>query len=260
MSTSVAVPAALVAVAGAEAATAVQRAGRDNPLLGLDAGPDTGADAGLPANRLQAAVVGASAARTAAAALVDAVGAWLDTAERRVAASMVVLGYSARLVGPSVAVLLREAILLDLRPAQVRYSYTSERGFRLAVPQPAGWHGTPAALQVRWCHDVIDEHLGAVVAAVRSVVPVATGLLWGNVASGIAGALRTLAASGAVPLTRCHDAGLSMLDCGPLCNAGRLWVDGGQLCFMRRSCCLFYRLDGGGMCGDCPLPAGTGAA
>jgi ferric iron reductase protein FhuF len=246
----------LVAVAGAEAATAVRRAGRDNPLLGLDTGADTG---GIPADRLQPTSVGASGARAAAAELVDAVGGWLGSAERRVAASMVVLGYSARLVGPSVAVLLREAILLDLRPAQVRYSYASERGFRLAVSQPAGWRGTPAALQVRWCHDVVDEHLGAVVAAVRSVVPVAAGLLWGNVASGLAGALRTLAASGAVPVARCHNAGLSMLDYGPLRDAGRLWVDGGQLCFLRRSCCLFYRLDGGGTCGDCPLPAGTRA-
>lgn len=259
MSTSVAVPAVLLAVAGGEAAAAVHRAGRDNPLLGFDTDLDTGPNAGIPAGRLQPAVVGASAARTAAATLVDAVGAWLGTAERRVAASMVVLGYSARLVGPSVAVLLREAILLDLRPAQVRYSYAPERGFRLAVPRPAGRRGPPAALRQRWCHDVVHGHLGSVVAAVRSVVPVAAGLLWGNVASGVAGAVRAIAASGAVPLTACHDAGVSMLECGPLRSAGRLWVEDGQLRFLRRSCCLFYRLDGGGMCGDCPLPTRAGA-
>jgi ferric iron reductase protein FhuF len=264
VSTSVTVPAPLVAVPFGEAAAAVRRAGRDNPLLGIDIGidigVDTGGDAGIPTGRLQPAVVGATGARIAAAELVDAVGAWLGSAERRVAASMVLVGYSTRLVGPSVAVLLRFGILLDLRPSQVRYSYVPERGFRLAVPQPAGWRGPPAALQRRWCRDVVDEHLGSVVAAVRSVVPVAAGLLWGNVASGLAGALRTLAAGGAVPLAHCHDAGLSMLECGPLRNAGRLWVDGGQLCFMRRSCCLFYRLDGGGTCGDCPLPARAGAA
>jgi ferric iron reductase protein FhuF len=253
----VAVPAVLAAVAGTEAASALHRAGRDNPLLGLDTGVDVG---GIPADRLQPTSVGASGARAAAASLVDAVGAWLGTAERRVAASMVVLGYSARLVGPSVAVLLREAILLDLRPMQVRYSYAPERGFRLAVPQPAGWRGPPVSLLQRWCRDVIDDHLASVVTVVRSVVPVAAGLLWGNVASGVAGALRAVAVSGAVPVARCHVVGLSMLDHGPLRNTGRLWIDDGRPSFMRRSCCLFYRLDGGGTCGDCPLPAGTGAA
>jgi ferric iron reductase protein FhuF len=251
----------LVAVAVAEADAALRRAGRTNALLGMDVDDDTGLPADLlcaAADSTAAAVGGGAQGRVAG--LVDAVGAWLGTAERRVAASMVVLGYSARLVGPSVAVLLGEGILLDLRPSRVRFSYVAARGFRLTLQQPAGWRGTPAALYQRWCQDVLDDHLGSLVAAVRAVVPVAAGLLWGNVASGLTGALRTLAVSGSVPLARCHDAGLSMLECGPLRDAGRLWVDSAQLRFVRRSCCLFYRLDGGGMCGDCPLPVRTGPA
>jgi ferric iron reductase protein FhuF len=155
------------------------------------------------------------------------------------------------------AEVLQRHDLLDLQPSQVRWSYVAAQGFRLTLRQPAGWRGAPPALYRRWCHDVVDDHLGSLIAAVRAVVPVAAGLLWGNVASGLAGALRTLASSGAVPLARCHDAGLSMLECGPLRDTGRLWVESGQLRFMRRSCCLYYRLKGGGMCGDCPLPAGT---
>jgi ferric iron reductase protein FhuF len=234
---------ALVAVSGDEAAAAVSRAGALNTLLGMEISGE-----GTPSDRLDA---------RAAADLVDAVGAWLGTAERRIAASMVVLGYSARLVGPSVAVLVRDGILLDLRPSRVRYSYTPRRGFRLCWTAPAGYRGEPEALREQWFRDVVTGHLGLLVAAVRAVEPVATRLLWGNVASGVVGALRAVAAAGWVPAERCLHTGLSIVDAGPLRDSGRLSAN---LAFVRRTCCLYYRLDGGGMCGDCPLPARTGAA
>jgi ferric iron reductase protein FhuF len=256
----VSAPAELAPVPVADAIAAAGRAGRDNPLLGIDIGDYSG----LPADRLCAAVSGpppdgpAAAAPgrpdglAPAAALVDAVGAWAGTRERRVAASLVVLGYAARLVGPTIAVLLRDAILLDAGPAQVRYSYRPEQGFRLALPQPRGWRGRADALRQRWCRDIVDDHLRRLIGAVRAVAPVAPGLLWGNVASGVAGALGTLARDG-VALGLCHSTGIALLDHGPLRGSGTMTVHDGQLRFVRRSCCLYYRLDGGGTCGDCPL-------
>src|SRR5439155_14256063 len=138
---------------------------------------------------------------------------------------------------------------------RVCYSYAPERGFRLSLATAAGWRGTPAQTRQRWCGDVVDDHLGAVIGAVRAAVPVAAGLLWGNVASGLAGALRAL--DGAVPLPRRAATGRALLDHGPLRGSGTLAVRGGRLAFRRRSCCLFYRLPGGGLCGDCPLDAGV---
>lgn len=245
--------AALMAVAGAEAAAAVRRAGRVNALLGMDVGAGSagGAD-GLPADRLRPG-------DDAVAGWVDAVAGWLGTRQRRVAASMVVLGYAARLVGPSVAVLLRDGILIDVRRSRVRCSYAAQRGFRLSWTEPGGWRGAPAALRERWCRDMVTDHLGSLIAAVRAVEPVATGLLWGNVASGVAGTLQTLAAGGWVTPDRCLAEGLSILDSGPLRRSGTLRADDGALSFVRRSCCLYYRLDGGGVCGDCPLLARGGA-
>jgi ferric iron reductase protein FhuF len=187
------------------------------------------------------------------AELVDAVGAWLPTAERRVTASMVVLGYAARLLGPGIAILLRNQILLDLRPHQVHYSYRPEQGFRLTLTRPAGWRGTPEALSHQWRRHVLDAHLARVIDAVRRVVPVAAGLLWGNVASGLAGALHTLAEHGGVPLDECHTTALALLGHGPLRDSGHLTIHDTRLAFRRRSCCLYYRLDGAGTCGDCPL-------
>jgi iron complex transport system ATP-binding protein len=186
-----------------------------------------------------------------AARLVDAVARWLGHPERRVAASLVVLGYAARLVGPTLAVLLRDGILLDAGPDRVHYAYTAGRGFVLTLPEPAGRHTPPEVRARAWCATVIDEHLQPVVHAVRAVVPVAAGLLWGNVASGITGALRALPEG--VPLAARHDTGLAILDHGPLRGTGYLTIHNGQLAFRRRSCCLYYRLPGGGTCGDCPL-------
>jgi len=242
----------LTAAGRDEIVRALDQAGRGNPLLGVATGPIPG---GAAATGLACAAGSVPADERPVAALVDAVAAWLGTDERRVAASMVVLGYAARLLGPGIAVLLREQILLDLRPRQVWYSYRPEQGFRLAVAQPAGWRAAPQVLRERWCHDVIDAHLRPVIANVQRVVPVAAGLLWGNVASGLAGALRALADDGSVPAGECHTTGVALLAHGPLHGTGELVLAAGRLRFTRRSCCLYYRLDGGGTCGDCPLPA-----
>ena len=123
---------------GEEVAAAIERAGTGNPLLGIGSGT------GLPAHRLCAT------RSTAAADLVDAVAGWLAHPERRVAASLVVLGYAARLVGPTLAVLLRDDILLDARPHQVHYTFTPNRGFRLTLPHPTGWHPPGSASGSAW--------------------------------------------------------------------------------------------------------------
>jgi ferric iron reductase protein FhuF len=234
------VSATLTAVPAGEVVDALRRAGRDNPLLGIGLDPEPDAHA-------------APMTVPVAAELATAVGNWLHTDEVRVAASLVVLGYSARLIGPAVALPLRDGILPDLRPTRVRFAYRPDRGFQLHLAEPAGWRGEPAALRARWHADVVDDHLAGLIDSVRTVTPVAAGLLWGNIASGVAGALRTLVRSGAVPADRCLAEGLAMLDHGPLRGTGDLRLAGDDLAFTRRSCCLYYRLDGGGYCGDCAL-------
>ncbi len=226
----------------AEVLAALARAGRDNPLLGFASG--TG---GRRADEL------CRADRGAVTRLLDEVGRWLGDPEPRVAASMVVLGYGARLVGPAIATVLRDGILVDLRPARVGYSFRPGHGFRLELVRATGWRGNPEALWQRWCEQVVDGHLGGLVEAVRGVVPVAAGLLWGNIASSMVGALRALAETGVVPVQRCHAEGQRLLDHGPLRGSGRLTLDSGRLRFVRNSCCLYYRLDGGGLCADCCL-------
>jgi ferric iron reductase protein FhuF len=245
----VSAPVDLAPVSSVVATAALRRAGLRNPMLGFDT-PGLAAD--LPADGL---CTTAPEGADAAARLIGTVGAWAGTSERRVAASLVVMGYAARLVGPTVAVMLRDGIMLDARPRQVRYRYRTELGFRLGVPDARACGGKPDALYVRWCRDIVDDHLAGLIGAVRAAAPVAVGLLWGNVASVLGGALHALTRDGDVPLATGHSAGLELLGYGPLRGTGELTIHEGQLRFVRRSCCLYYRLDGGGMCGDCCLHA-----
>jgi ferric iron reductase protein FhuF len=233
----------LTPVPAAEVVAAVRRSGADNPLLGI----------GLPSAEVPEEP---DHRDSDVSDLIDAVGSWVGSAERRVAASLVVLGYSARIVGPAVSVLLRDGILLDLRPPNVRYRFDPGRGFVLDLVRAGGWRDRAAgrgSVFDQWTRVVVDSQLDPLIEAVRSGVPVASALLWGNVASGLAGALRAVAASGAVPPERCRAEGGRLLDCGPLRGSGELTLRGGQVSFVRTTCCLYYRLPGAGLCGDCVL-------
>ncbi|MEU9191362.1 (2Fe-2S)-binding protein [Streptomyces sp. NPDC048484] len=95
-------------------------------------------------------------------------------------------------------------------------------------------------------------HLEPLSAALRARHPVAAGLLWGNAASALVGAARQLdhwaAAHGRAEVgERARALAAELLDHPDLRDTGTL--DG--TAFRRRSCCLYYRVPGGGVCGDC---------
>ncbi|MEU4806843.1 (2Fe-2S)-binding protein [Actinosynnema sp. NPDC023587] len=168
------------------------------------------------------------------------IGERYRTDEARVSASLFFLGYTARLLCPTVAAHAVDGVAPDIRPGNV------------------WWHFGPDGMRVRIDEPVpgvsISESLEPVVAAIREVVPVARGLLWGNAASSIAGALRTVSRSGTASAEQCVALGERLLGEPPLRDSGDFLPSTGEVAFRRRSCCLYYRLDGGGTCGDCPLP------
>lgn len=164
----------------------------------------------------------------------------LGTTEDRVAASTVQLGLAARLWSPVVACALTYGV----------------------VPSLAGLHHRPGAAVPFWLPEVrglpsaepgdvyraVAEQLEPLHKAIRDEVKVAEGLLWGNAASALAGALRVLASARPDLATRAHDLATDLLVMGELRHTGSLT---GPLTFRRRSCCLYYRAPGGGLCGDC---------
>lgn len=162
------------------------------------------------------------------------------TGEPRVAASLFFLSYTARLLSPVVAARAVGGAVPDVRPANLWWRYDDD-GLRVRLKDPV--EGVAG----------LAEPLEPVVEAVRSVTPVARGLLWGNAASSAAGALRTVARGGAATAEECVRLGEELFADPPLKGAGEFIPFPGEVAFRRRTCCLYYRLDGGGKCGDCAL-------
>jgi len=176
----------------------------------------------------------------------------LPEAEPRVAASIAQQGYAARLWSPVLGAALLAGIVPDLTGLRLRDR--EDAALELALPRPAGWRTeAPAELAYRV---VITAHLEPLASALAGEL--ADGLLWGNAASALAGALGVLVQ--ARPDLRQPATALAaqLLAHGRLTDTGQLGVTGEGLGFRRRSCCLYYRLPGGALCGDCALPRPPG--
>jgi hypothetical protein len=99
---------------------------------------------------------------------------------------------------------------------------------------------------------VLDGHLRPLAAALRARHRVAEGLLRGNAASALAGAARELDR-----WARAHgrtEVGVTARTLTADLFHHPLLAATGTLtgtAFRRRSCCLYYRVPGGGVCGDC---------
>lgn len=160
----------------------------------------------------------------------------LGTGERRVAESLLFQGLAARLWSPVVAAAAR-GVVPDL--AELRWR---REPIALGLVEARGWRvdGARAAAE-RVCSVVVDGHLRRL----RELMPgLAEGLVWGNAASALVG---SLSVGPEVPARLAIVR--ELLGREPLAGTGTWGADG----FVRRSCCLYYRVPGGGLCGDCCL-------
>jgi hypothetical protein len=191
------------------------------------------------------------------AGLVAGVQSALRGCELRVAASTVGLGWSGRLWSVGLACVACFGVVPDL--SALRWRATAGRvelllpgTVRPSSPQLAAT-GVDAddAVADELFHEVVEQHLAPLFDALSRWV--APGALWGNAASSLAaaGRLLPLDLGDRLPaeVLAAGDATVrSLLARPPL--AGRLTPAG-----RRRSCCLFYRIPGGGLCNDCSLDA-----
>jgi hypothetical protein len=178
-----------------------------------------------------------------------------DAVEQRVAASIALQGLAARLVsGPLAAAALHGVVpAVTADTLHWRVSMTGPWPLWLASPGPAS-----APLP----DVVVDELLAPLIGAVRARAGVSEKVLWGNAASSVAGAKRVLATERPGSADVAARVAAEILDHPALAGAGeRLPAEGPDVgwSFRRRSCCLYYRVPGGGTCGDCVLtrPRGT---
>ncbi|ORA18531.1 (2Fe-2S)-binding protein [Mycobacterium arosiense] len=178
--------------------------------------------------------------------LVDATARRYHTTDLRIAASLVHLGHATRLWSPVLACAVGHGVIPDLDDLQ-----RADDDARLRLPGPVG---KPVDSTDTLYRAVVEEHLQPLAAGLR--VNLAPALLAGNVASALVGAARALVA--ARPDLRPAIAGMteSLLGTGVLAGSGVITAP--PLGFRRRSCCLFYRLPGGSLCGDCVLHRAPG--
>ncbi|WP_432033780.1 (2Fe-2S)-binding protein [Streptomyces antibioticus] len=178
------------------------------------------------------------------------VGRALRTPEERVAASIAQQGLAARLWSVTLGCAVLYGRIPGLDPRSLRWDPDGSAPDDL---WPAGIRPVPADA-ASLAETVLDAHLEPLAAALRARHRLAPGLLRGNAASALAGASRQLQewarAHGrpdAAARARALTAGLFTHPL--LAPTGTLTEPGAA--FRRRSCCLYYRVPGGGVCGDC---------
>ncbi len=253
-----------------EVASALRRLAEISPYFEADVAADPADPAGA-AGADEAGGPGPAPTRVdelhrggaALAAAVDGVNERLGGVERRVAASTLALGHAARLWSVALGCWATAGIIPDLPAHLLWVQPRLTRPVRLIVAEPAGRRVESLAEAVDLLREtVVENHLRPYFAALGGETRLAPRLLWGNAASALVGSTRALAAS---PLaTRAGDvprAAAALLATPPLAGTTvhAVTSDGGLAVssVVRRSCCLFYRVPGGGTCGDCPLPRET---
>ena len=183
--------------------------------------------------------------------------------EQRAVASIVFLGLTSRLVSPSLGAAVVGGVVPQLSLADLWWRPVDSGPWPLAARLSPGSAvgGLASGEQLSAAARLLSEGCvqglaGPVAAAFETAFGLSRQVLWGNVASALAGAAGLLAE--AFP-ARAEAAGrltAEILGQGPLAGTGELVQPDAAVprrFLVRRSCCLFYRVPGAGICGDCVL-------
>ncbi|MFJ9742098.1 (2Fe-2S)-binding protein [Streptomyces sp. NPDC101166] len=172
----------------------------------------------------------------------------LRAPETRIAASVAHQGLAARLWSVALGCAALYGELPDIDARLLRWDPDGSAPGDLFLTEVHARPGDAVSLAAA----VLDGHLEPLSAALRARCPVAPGLLRGNAASALAGAARQLDG-----WARAHgrdDVAVRGRALTAELLAHPLLADAADLtgaAFRRRSCCLYYRVPQGGVCGDC---------
>jgi hypothetical protein len=179
-------------------------------------------------------------------AIAERAGLAAPDIDRRAAASLAHLGITARLVSPVIGGLLLTGTLLELRAEELWWR-------DVLGPVPLAAPGLTG-------RQVAADDAPALVAALTAgpaaalieafaAQGVSRQVLLGNLASAVAGAFSTLRQISPGGPAAVQAVALATFARPELAGTGRYEPTG----FRRNSCCLYYRVPGGGLCGDCVL-------
>jgi hypothetical protein len=183
--------------------------------------------------------------------------------EQRAAASIMFLGLASRLVSPPLGAAVAGGVVPDLTLADLWWRRVAGGPLPLAARLSSGaavgdlGSRQQRAGAARLLSEVCIQGLAApVAAAFEAAFRLSPQVLWGNVASALAGAASLLAESFPERAEAAGQLTAEILGQGRLRGTGELVQPDParpRRFLVRRSCCLFYRIPGGGTCGDCVL-------
>ncbi|WP_370616548.1 (2Fe-2S)-binding protein [Mumia qirimensis] len=167
--------------------------------------------------------------------------------EERVAASTVSLGLFARLLSPVVG-----AASLGVRLPPLTLDTTWWHPFETG-PWPLAVDGGASIARPGPERESSFQTLTALVDRFAAGFALSETVLWGNATSALFGAVAALRTTRPDLVPAAASYAVAALARAPFDGTGD--VVRGR--FVRRSCCLYYRVPGGGYCGDCVLEPAT---
>lgn len=182
-------------------------------------------------------------------ALLRAVGNQIGSDEGRVAASTLQYGFAARCWSVVLGVWHRTRLVLDVR--DISFVVVGQGSIQLSINELRAWdcRFVPLDEVAELIAEVVNAHaLIGMHAALRRVVRIADGLLWGNAASALASVPLVIVGNHADDQIAALTS--AILSRAPLTDRLVTTSGGGVL---RRSCCLWYRTRDRDHCADCPL-------
>ncbi|MGH4030224.1 IucA/IucC family C-terminal-domain containing protein [Actinomycetota bacterium Odt1-20B] len=180
---------------------------------------------------------------------VTKVASRLGAPEARIAVSVAQLGLAARLWSVALGCAALHGRVPDLSPEHLHWDPDATSPDDLWLPPDTPTHAADAA----HLHEAVQHaHLEPLSAALRARHHISPRLLWGNAGSALAGAVRELdgwARRVGRPevSARAEELATELFTHPDLHPTGTRTATA----FRRRSCCLYYRCPGGGLCGDC---------
>ena len=163
--------------------------------------------------------------------------------EPRVAASVMHLGLSARLISPMLGYAALTGRMLEVDLDTVRWQPSPGGAFPLSLP----WTVSDRPIT----RPFVDGAIAQLVSATLATVKLSPGLLWGNVASAVNGAAMVIATQRPDLAERVFGIAADLLTHARLRDTTQTPPGAA---FQRRSCCLIYRTASPtpqAICGDC---------
>jgi hypothetical protein len=219
--------------------------------------PWTGEPGWRPLSDLLDGEVVAERVDTARQTLARMAGLSRDDIAERVVASITLLGLASRLLSP----LLAAAVAGGALPVPDRLWWRPVPGGPIPIAfdrVDAGDCGAlaPADIAEALTTTATQRLVAPVLEAFRRRFTVSPQVLWGNVASALGGAAGMIADTAPEHAARSAAIVEETLRLAPLRGTATLHrPDPGRdrWFLVRRNCCLYYRIPGGGTCGDCVL-------